>query len=131
MAGDTKTVDSLVEKPATLARLRDEISSGAVKAADLAATYYDRIAALNPQLNVYLSLTKERALAQAARVDAIAAKGDPLPVLAGIPVGIKDVLVMRGAPATAGSKILRDTGRPMTLPWWRSWRPPGRYCWAS
>ena len=75
-------------------------------AVDLAGAYYDRIAALNPQLNVFLSLTKDRALEQAARVDAIAAKGDPLPPLAGIPVGIKDVLVMRGAPSTAGSKIL-------------------------
>ncbi len=112
MAGDTKTVESLVEKPATLARLRKDISSGAVKAADLAGTYYDRIAALNPQLNVYLSLTKDRALEQASRVDAMAAKGDPLPPLAGVPVGIKDVLVMRGAPATAGSKILQGYRPP-------------------
>jgi len=112
LAGDTKTVESLVERPATLAKLREDISSGAVQASDLAGTYYDRIAALNPHLNVYLSLTKDRALAQAARVDAMAAKGDPLPPLAGIPVGIKDVLVMRGAPATAGSKILKGYEPP-------------------
>jgi aspartyl-tRNA(Asn)/glutamyl-tRNA(Gln) amidotransferase subunit A len=80
--------------------------------ADLAASYYDRIAQINPRLNVYLSLTKERALEQAARVDALAAKGDPLPPLAGIPVGIKDVLVMKGAPATAGSKILKGYRPP-------------------
>jgi aspartyl-tRNA(Asn)/glutamyl-tRNA(Gln) amidotransferase subunit A len=71
-----------------------------------------RIEKKNPRLNVYLSLTKERALAQAAKVDDAAAKGDPLPVLAGIPMGIKDVLVMRGAPATAGSKILRGYEPP-------------------
>jgi aspartyl-tRNA(Asn)/glutamyl-tRNA(Gln) amidotransferase subunit A len=112
LAGDTKTIESLVEKPVPLARLRDDILSGAVKAADLAETYYDRIAALNPQLNVYLSLTKDRALEQAARVDAIAAKGDPLPPLAGVPVGIKDVLVVRGTPATAGSKILKGYWPP-------------------
>ena len=41
-----------------------------------------------------------------------AAKGDPLPPLAGIPVGIKDVLVMQGAPATAGSKILEGYRPP-------------------
>jgi aspartyl-tRNA(Asn)/glutamyl-tRNA(Gln) amidotransferase subunit A len=79
---------------------------------ELAASYYDRIAQVNPRLNVYLSLTKERALAAAVRVDALAAKGDPLPPLAGIPVGIKDVLVMRGAPATAGSKILEGYRPP-------------------
>ena len=83
-----------------------------MKAADLAASYYERIAQINPRLNVYLSLTKERALEQAARVDDAAAKGDPLAPLAGIPVGIKDVLVMKGAPATAGSKILKGYRPP-------------------
>jgi aspartyl-tRNA(Asn)/glutamyl-tRNA(Gln) amidotransferase subunit A len=102
----------LVEKPKSLAELREEIALGRTKAADLAGSYYDRIEAINPRLNVYLSLTRERALAQAARVDALAAKGDPLPVLAGIPIGIKDVLVMRGAPATAGSKILKGYHPP-------------------
>jgi len=101
-----------VEHPKTLAALRAEIASGSTKATDLAASYYDRIAQVNPRLNVYLSLTKERALAATARVDEAAAKGDPLPPLAGIPVGIKDVLVMRGAPATAGSKILEGYRPP-------------------
>jgi aspartyl-tRNA(Asn)/glutamyl-tRNA(Gln) amidotransferase subunit A len=96
-----------VEKPKTFAELREGIESGRAKASDLASGYYDRIDQVNPHLNVYLSLTKERALEQAAKVDAAAAKGDPLGPLAGIPVGIKDVLVMRGAPATAGSKILK------------------------
>jgi aspartyl-tRNA(Asn)/glutamyl-tRNA(Gln) amidotransferase subunit A len=107
-----KTAETFVEKPKTLAELRSELESGRTSAAGLTASYYDRIAAVNPQLNVYLSLSKERALAQAARIDALAAKGDPLPPLAGIPVGIKDVLVMRGAPATAGSKILEGYHPP-------------------
>ncbi len=107
-----KTAETFVEKPKTLAALREEIASSRVKAADLASHYYDRIAAVNPHLNVYLSLSKNRAIAQAERVDALAAKGDPLPLLAGIPVGIKDVLVMKGAPATAGSKILEGYHPP-------------------
>jgi aspartyl-tRNA(Asn)/glutamyl-tRNA(Gln) amidotransferase subunit A len=106
LPSEAKAAEYFVEKPKTLAELRADLVSGRTKAADLAAAYYDRIASVNPRLNVYLSLTKERALEQAARIDALAAKGDPLPVLAGVPVGIKDVLVMKGAPATAGSKIL-------------------------
>jgi aspartyl-tRNA(Asn)/glutamyl-tRNA(Gln) amidotransferase subunit A len=86
--------------------------SGSVKAVDLANEYYARIEQKNPHLNVYLSLTKESALAQAARVDGLAAKGDSLPALAGVPVGIKDVLVMKGAPSTAGSKILEGYHPP-------------------
>jgi aspartyl-tRNA(Asn)/glutamyl-tRNA(Gln) amidotransferase subunit A len=107
LLSEIKASESYVEKPQTLAELRAGISAGTTKAADLAASYYDRIAEINPRLNVYLSLTKERALAQAERIDALAAKGDPLPPLAGVPVGIKDVLLMQGAPATAGSKILK------------------------
>ncbi len=106
MGSETRIAGRFVEKPKSIAGLREEIAAGRTKAADLAARYYERIGRVNPDLNVYLSLSKERALEQAQRVDAMAAKGDPLPVLAGIPVGIKDVLVMKGAPATAGSKIL-------------------------
>ncbi|HET6206890.1 MAG TPA: Asp-tRNA(Asn)/Glu-tRNA(Gln) amidotransferase subunit GatA [Terracidiphilus sp.] len=112
MAGDTKTVETFVEKPRTLDALRADIASGRVKAVELAGTYYDRIAQINSHLNIYLTVTKERALEQAARVDALAAKGDPLPPLAGIPVAIKDVLVVRGVPSTAGSKILKGYQPP-------------------
>jgi aspartyl-tRNA(Asn)/glutamyl-tRNA(Gln) amidotransferase subunit A len=105
-------VKSYVEKPKTLAALHAEIVAGRTKATDLASQYYDRIAAIDPHLHIYLSLTKQRALEQAARVDAAAAKGDPLGPLAGIPVGVKDVLVVRGAPATAGSKILKGYEPP-------------------
>jgi aspartyl-tRNA(Asn)/glutamyl-tRNA(Gln) amidotransferase subunit A len=112
LAGDTKTVETFVEKPRTLDALRADIASGRVKAVELAGTYYDRIAQINSHLNIYLTVTKERALEQAARVDALAAKGDPLPPLAGIPVAIKDVLVVRGVPSTAGSKILKGYQPP-------------------
>ena len=112
LSSASKPVENYVEHPKTLAELRAGIVAGTTKAADLAASYYERIAQKNPRLNVFLSLTKERALAQAARVDDAAAKGDTLGPLAGIPVGIKDVLVMRGAPATAGSKILQGYRPP-------------------
>jgi aspartyl-tRNA(Asn)/glutamyl-tRNA(Gln) amidotransferase subunit A len=112
LPSETKTTETYVERPKSLAELRAGITSGSTKASDLAANYYSRIEKINPQLNVYLSLTKERALEQAARVDAAAAKGDPLGPLAGVPVGIKDVLVVKGAPATAGSKILKGYEPP-------------------
>nr|WP_239461716.1 Asp-tRNA(Asn)/Glu-tRNA(Gln) amidotransferase subunit GatA [Occallatibacter savannae] len=83
-----------------------------VKAADLALSYYERIEQINGSLNIYLNLTRDRAIAQAERVDDAVAKGDPVGPLAGIPVGIKDVLVTRGAPSTAGSKILKGYKPP-------------------
>jgi aspartyl-tRNA(Asn)/glutamyl-tRNA(Gln) amidotransferase subunit A len=78
VSSEAKPAESYVEKPKTLAELRAEIAAGATKATELAASYYDRIERKNPRLNIYLSLTKERALAQAAKVDAMAAEGDPL-----------------------------------------------------
>ncbi len=112
MASENKTAETYIQKPSALAAVRAEIISGSTKATDLANAYYERIAQINPRLNVYLSLTRERALAQASGVDDLARKGDPLPPLAGIPIGIKDVLVMKGAPATAGSKILEGYHPP-------------------
>ena len=107
LSSESKPVENFVEHPKTLAELRAGIVAGTTKAADLAAGYYERIAQKNPRLNVYLSLTKERALAQAAKMDEAAAKGDPLPVLAGIPVGIKDVLVMQRRPGDGGVEDFR------------------------
>jgi aspartyl-tRNA(Asn)/glutamyl-tRNA(Gln) amidotransferase subunit A len=112
LPSDTKKTESYVEKPQTLAALRDEIATGQTKATDLANEYYARIEQKNPHLNVYLSLTKERALAQAAHIDDLVKKGNPLPALAGIPMGIKDVMVVQGAPSTAGSKILEGYRPP-------------------
>jgi len=112
LSSEVKAAESYVEKPKTLAELRAGIAEGRTKATELAASYYERIERKNPRLNAYLWLTKERALAQAAKVDDAAAKGEPLPPLAGIPVGIKDVLIMKGAPATAGSKILQGYRPP-------------------
>ncbi len=101
-----KVTTDYVQKPKSLSELHAGIISGKTKATELANSYYERIAEINPALNVYLSLTRERALETAGRIDELAAKGDVLPVLAGVPVGIKDVLVAKGAPATAGSKML-------------------------
>ena len=112
MPSEVKSSESFVQKPKSLSELRHSIASGATRAVDLAGAYYDRIAQVNPRLNIYLSLTRDRALEQAARVDAAAAKGNPLGPLAGIPVGIKDVLVVKGAPATAGSRILKGYQPP-------------------
>jgi aspartyl-tRNA(Asn)/glutamyl-tRNA(Gln) amidotransferase subunit A len=112
LPSEAKQPSSQLEKPKTFSELRESILSGRIKAAELARTYYERIEQINGSLNIYLSLTRDRALEQAAKVDEAAAKGDPLGPLAGIPVGIKDVLVMRGAPATAGSRILKGYEPP-------------------
>ena len=105
-------MSQLREKPRSIRTLRTAIAEGRERASQIAEGYYARIDAFNPQINAYLALTREQAMEQAAQVDALAAKGDPLPPLAGIPLGIKDVLTMRGAVATAGSRILQGYRPP-------------------
>jgi aspartyl-tRNA(Asn)/glutamyl-tRNA(Gln) amidotransferase subunit A len=96
----------------TLATARRAVAEGRVSAAVLAEEHYDRIAAMDGEIHSFLTLTRERAFAQAERVDAAAKAGDPLGPLAGVPIAVKDVLTMRGVPTTAGSRILEGYHPP-------------------
>ena len=96
----------------SLAEARAGVVEGRRSAVALAAEHYERIAVVDPEIHSFLALTRERAMAQAERVDAAAKAGDPLGPLAGVPVGVKDVLAVRGAATTAGSKILEGYHPP-------------------
>ncbi len=90
----------------TLAEARSAVVEGRVSAVALAEQHFERIAAVDGEIHSFLALTRERALAQAERVDAAVRAGEEVGPLAGVPVGIKDVLTTRGVETTAGSKIL-------------------------
>jgi aspartyl-tRNA(Asn)/glutamyl-tRNA(Gln) amidotransferase subunit A len=92
----------------TIDAVRDTVQERRTTATALAEAFYSKIEKDDPQIGAYLTLSKERALEQAARVDSLAAKGEKLPPLGGVPVGIKDVMVTRGVRTTAGSKILAN-----------------------
>ena len=89
-----------------LSSTRLAIAEGRLSAVGLAKDYLARIAARDGEIGSYLALSPERALAQAERIDDDARAGRPLGPLAGIPVGIKDVLATKGVETTAGSRIL-------------------------
>ncbi len=92
----------------TIDAARSAVQNGSTSASAWAEAHYARIASEDTKIGAYLMLSKERALAQASRMDAAAAKGEPLPPLGGVPVAIKDVMVTRGLRTTAGSKILEN-----------------------
>ncbi len=100
--------------PNTIDQVCDAIRTRTVTASTLAEQCFTRIDAQNPTINAWLSLGRDHALAQAAKIDQLAASGAPLPPLAGVPFGIKDVLSVQGFPATAGSKILAGYRPPYT-----------------
>jgi len=90
----------------TIDQARSAVQERRTSASALAAAYYAKIESDDPKIGAYLTLSKERAMAKAAEIDGLAAKGETLPPLGGVPVGIKDVMVTKGVRSTAGSKIL-------------------------
>jgi aspartyl-tRNA(Asn)/glutamyl-tRNA(Gln) amidotransferase subunit A len=76
---------------------------------EAATAYLDRIEAFNGDLNVYLHVDPERALARARALDSEGRSG-----IAGVPIAYKDLLCIRGVPTTAGSKVLEGYRPPYT-----------------
>ena len=92
----------------TIDAAREAIQQKQTTARALAEKYYEKIASDDPKIGAYLTLSKERAFAQAEKIDGMADRGEPLPPLGGVPMGVKDVMMTRGVRTTAGSKILKD-----------------------
>jgi len=94
------------------AAMRGLLARGDVSAAELVAAHLARIGERNPALNAIVTLAPERALAEAAAADAMAAgarlTGEPLPPLHGLPVLIKDTHLTAGIRSTSGSRIYAD-----------------------
>jgi len=91
----------------TITEALEKLKSGEITATELTKAYLDRIEKFGDQLNCYITLTPERALADAAESDKRYAGGNPLP-LDGIPIGMKDLFATRGIRTTAASHILEN-----------------------
>lgn len=89
-------------------QIAEGIRSGEVSPVEVVETHLDRIAEYDEDLGAYITVTRERALETARDLaDTIAAGDDPGP-LAGVPVGIKDVVDVDGVPTTQGTSLLAD-----------------------
>eukprot|EP00741_Cyanophora_paradoxa_P007847 tig00001221_g7592.t1 len=86
--------------------LHRKLTSKEVSAVELAQQYLKRIEAVEPKVKSFISVSPDLALEQAKAVDARIAKGEEVGLLAGLPLAVKDNLCTRGAPTTAGSRIL-------------------------
>ena len=93
---------SLTIEQASVLLAKKEISS-----VELTQAALDRIRATDAEIQAFLTVTEEIALAQAQAADARLARGETGPLL-GVPVGIKDVILTKGIRTTAGSKILEN-----------------------
>lgn len=75
-------------------------------AVQVATEWLARVRAAEGRVQAFLAVTEERALEQAAAVDAALARGAAAGALTGVPVAFKDNLCTRGVPTTAGSRVL-------------------------
>src|SRR6267154_2464540 len=106
IAGKTNEAGLSIEE------IRGAIVEERTTATALANEFYDRIKKEDAEIGAFLTLCEERAFKQAELIDQMAAEGQPLPPLAGVPVAIKDVMVTCGVRTTAGSKILDNFTPP-------------------
>ena len=96
----------------TIAELQEQLQKRAVTAQEIAEAHLKRIDERDPQVKAFLRLSPERALEQAAAIDRLVEKKQPLPPLAGVPMAVKDVIATREVPTTAGSRILENYRPP-------------------
>lgn len=88
----------------TIAQARRELDARKYTAQELAQAYLERIEKLNPELNAYLEVFDD-VLDQAKSADERIAQGESAP-LTGIPLAIKDNILIQGRKVSAASKIL-------------------------
>ncbi|MDP8567311.1 AtzE family amidohydrolase [Methylophilus aquaticus] len=81
------------------------VRRGEVSAVEVTRATLDHIAQYDPRYNSFTTVTAERALQEAAAVDAARARGETLPPLAGVPYAVKNLFDIAGLPTLAGSKI--------------------------
>ncbi|MBO7238635.1 MAG: Asp-tRNA(Asn)/Glu-tRNA(Gln) amidotransferase subunit GatA [Elusimicrobiaceae bacterium] len=96
----------------TVFEIAQAVQSGTTTATQVVKDSLQKIKELNPQINAFIEVWEEEALARAADIDARRERGEKLGALAGVPVGIKDNILYKGHKATCCSKMLENYVAP-------------------
>ncbi len=91
----------------TLTRLAGDLRARRLSSVELVRACLGRIEASQPQLNAFISITAEQALAAAQAADQALARGEG-GALAGVPIGHKDLFCTAGVRTTCGSRMLEN-----------------------
>ncbi|MBU6347902.1 MAG: Asp-tRNA(Asn)/Glu-tRNA(Gln) amidotransferase subunit GatA [Actinomycetales bacterium] len=96
----------------TAADLSAKLAAKEVSAVEVTQAHLARISSVDEQVHAFLHVDTEGATAHAQSIDKRRASGEQLSALAGVPLGLKDILTTKGMPTTCGSNMLAG------------WRPP-------
>ncbi|MBE8469559.1 amidase [Streptomyces justiciae] len=91
-------------------RLVEGYRKGEFSPVEVTRAALERAEAIQPEVNAFVRLTGEEALAQARESADRWRRGEPAGLVDGIPVTVKDILLMRGSPTLKGSKVLSEKG---------------------
>ncbi|MBS0264112.1 MAG: Asp-tRNA(Asn)/Glu-tRNA(Gln) amidotransferase subunit GatA [Planctomycetes bacterium] len=91
---------------ATSDELLQRLDRGDLTSVQVTTAYLDQIAARDGQIQAFLHVDRDRALAQAQVVDDKRKRGEKVGLLGGLPVAVKDVICSQGEPATCASRML-------------------------
>jgi aspartyl-tRNA(Asn)/glutamyl-tRNA(Gln) amidotransferase subunit A len=92
----------------TLTQIRESLVKKEFTAQELVRAHLENIERKDGEVRSYLTLSPERALNQARKIDGMIQAGASLPRLAGVPAAVKDVILTKGVRTTCGSKILEN-----------------------
>lgn len=92
---------------ASISEITQGLREKKFSAVEITKYFQERVNRLDPKINSFVTMN-ERALEEAAAVDAKLAAGEPLGALAGVPIAVKDLLCTEGLRTTACSKVLEN-----------------------
>ena len=92
----------------SLKELSDALREKTVSARELTGAFLERINRFNPELNAFVTVAEEEALAAADEADRRLARGEGVTPLTGIPVAVADTICTKGIKTTCASRILEN-----------------------
>jgi len=92
---------------ATARQLLTHMEQGSTSSEAVTAAYLDVVASCDSQIGAFLHVDRDAAIAQARLVDRKRQSNEPLGVLAGLPVAVKDIVCTQGCPTTCASRMLQ------------------------
>ena len=92
----------------TIEKAHEGLVKKEFSALELTKAFLDKIKDLDKKISAFITVTPDSALSQAKKVDDLISQGRGIPILSGIPLAVKDIILIDGVKCTAASKILED-----------------------